>query len=354
MTPLRVALDATAAVSGRTGTAVYVTQLSRALPRHGVTPRLFAVGRARVSVPSGCRRFPVPTRLVHRSWAKGGPPRPERLVGPVDVVHAPGLLAPPTRRPVVITVHDLAALDHPELHAPRLVAQVKALAGSLHRAAVVIAISDATADAVAAQGIDRDRIVVTPLAPVPLPDGSPSSIVTAPYVLSVGEQMPRKGLPTLLRAFANANLDGVRLVHAGPESTQSAELRRLSEELGVRDRVEFRGHVSEHELATLYRHALLLCFPSQAEGFGIPMLEAMSVATPVVASDIPVLREVAGDAAEFVPPGNADAWRDALERLVPDDVARSELSRSGLIRARSFTWDRCAAATAVAYQRAMQ
>ena len=353
MSRLRVGLDATPVIAGRTGSAVYVTALTRALEELDVEVHQFAVGRAHAPPPAGCRHLRIPARFVHRSWSLGGPPRPERLTGPVDLIHVAGWLAPPSRLPVVLTVHDLAALDRPDLHAPRLVEQLTGLLRHIDRATIVLTISEATAATLESRGVERERIVVTPLASAGLPDPKRGRVVSGPYLLSVGEQMPRKGLPMLFSAFAAADLGDVRLVHAGPASTQTPELRSLIERLGMQDRIDLRGYVDGAELATLFRDAIALCFPSLAEGFGLPILEAMGAGTPVIASDIPAAREVAGGAATLVPAGNLDAWVAALEHMVHHPDERARWADAGRQRASEFTWERCAIATIGAYERAL-
>lgn len=352
MSPLRVALDATPVISGRTGISLYVSELAAALARQHVEPRLFAVGRGVAPAPPGCRHLRVPARLVHRSWALGGPPRAEQLVGPVDVVHATGMLPPTTRRPLVATVHDLASIDHPELHHARLVRQITSLLRRLDRVDVVLADSRATRDALERHGVAGERIVVAHPGLTALPDAPPRRVVDGPFFLAVGEQMPRKGLRMLLDAFAAARVDDALLVHAGPPSTATADLLAHTRALGLDQRVRWLGYVTREQLSALLRDAIALCFPSVDEGFGLPVLEAMSCGTPVIASDIPPLREVAGDEALFVPTGDVEAWSHALEVLVRDDELQRRLRAGGRARALEFTWDACASTTIAAYERA--
>ncbi len=350
---MQVALDATPVISGWTGISIYVSELVAALQARGVTPRLFAVGRAVAPVPPGCKRFPVPARIVHRSWARGGPPLAEWITGPVDVVHSTGLLPPSTRKPVVATVHDLVALDHPTLHTRRLVAQTEALVRHLDRVAVIIVDSVATSVTLERRGVSKDRIAVAYPGLPRLPAPKPERVIDAHFLLAVGEQMPRKGLRTLLEAFAVADLDDLLLVHAGPESSQTRELFAFTEELGVAERVRWLGFVSREQLAALYRDAVALCYPSVAEGFGFPVLEAMACGTPVIASDIPPVREVAGDAALLVPVGDVGAWANAVQQVLRDAVLRERMTSVGAERAACFNWHNCAASIVEAYGRAL-
>src|SRR5205807_67495 len=132
--------------------------------------------------------------------------------------------------------------------------------------------------------------------------------------------------------------------------------RRLGElavSLGIADRCVMLGRVSDAVLAGLYRDAVALCFPSLAEGFGLPVLEAMAAGLPVVASDLDVLREVAGDAAMFVPPGDVPMLRSALEQIVDDEPIQRRLADAGRPRAARFSWEATANATITAYHQAL-
>jgi len=351
-------MDATPVITGQTGAARYVTALCAALERRRVDVRRFAIGRARIPAPRDVRRVRVPLRVVQRWWQTVSWPPAERLTGPADVMHATGLTVPPTRLPLVVTVHDIAALDRPGLHASRQVREVAAQVASLRRAAVVIASSQTTADRLVARGVDHERITVVPLGLTPLPEeeavqaGADSRLMSGPYLLAVGETSPRKDYVTLLRALARRSADGPRLVIVGPAAGDELRVREVIGELQLQDRVVRLGRVEDSMLAGLYRGALALCFPSIVEGFGLPVLEALGAGVPVIANDLPVLREVGGDAALFVPVGDDEALADAFD-AVSDSRLRTRLAAAGRDRAAAFTWDRTAEATIGAYRRAL-
>jgi glycosyltransferase involved in cell wall biosynthesis len=353
VTGMRAAFDASPVISGRTGIARYVTELGRALEHRGVELRRFAVGRNAYPVPERTRHIRIPARIVEAAWRTLHRPRLETLIGNVDLVHATGLLTPSTRRPLVVTVHDIAALRHPELHPERHVRQQRAQLESLGRADVVLTVSAATADDLGHAGFASDRIVVAPLGVTPLsqdsraPEGLPDG-----YLLTIGESSPRKAYGLLLGALARAGGD-VPLVIAGPPAGDDQRLRALAAELRLADRVTFLGPVPDPVLAGLYHGALALCFPSVSEGFGLPVLEAMAAGVPVIASDLPVIRELAGDAILY--PGGRDeaAWAEAIEALVGDPQLRRRLSEAGRSRAAMFTWDRTAEGTIRAYELAL-
>src|SRR5207245_1810440 len=131
---------------------------------------------------------------------------------------------------------------------------------------------------------------------------SHASRLTPAYLLYVGINKPHKNLPRLIQAYASLDRQTPPLLIAGPVDARFPQAPALAERLELTDRVHFLGHVPEDELAALYANATLFVFPSLAEGFGFPVLEAMAHGTPVVCSDIPVLRELAGDAALYFNP----------------------------------------------------
>jgi glycosyltransferase involved in cell wall biosynthesis len=351
----RVAFDVTPVISGRTGIARYAVQLGTALELQGAEVRRFAVGRGAFPPPPGTRRLPVPARLLTPWWRVTRWPAAERLVGGADVVHATGSPVPATRAPLVVTVHDVAALRYPDLHPPRHAQQQRALVATLGRAAAIITVSATTADDLVQLGIRADGIVVAPLGLTPLPDPTPP-VATRPdgeYLLTVGETSPRKRYQVVLEALSRLG-SGPRLVMVGPPAGDEEHLRVLIAELGLTERVTRLGAVSDAELSWLYRHATALCFPSISEGFGLPVLEALAAGLPVIASDISATRELAAGLAIYPGSEDADDWAEAIEMLAADPGLRERIAREGVERAAEFTWERTAAATLGAYRLALE
>ena len=341
-------------LAGATGVARYVTQLGAALDDAGVELHRYGFGRAPYAAPPRTRRLPVPLRVLRPLWRAIPLPRVEHLTGAVDVVHVTDLAPPPTRLPLVLTVHDLDAIERPDLHdvrAQRL--QQAQLVAARVRAVEVIAVSATTAAALTAHGVDSDRISVVPHGATPLPAPDWRFVPVGPYVLAVGTVDARKGLDVLIEGFSRAQLDGTSLVIAGPDGHRAEEARAVAAARGLGGRVIFPGRVGDAELAGLYEGALCYCLPSRAEGFGLPLLEAMGAGLPVLASDLPVVREVAGDVGVLVPVGDADAWAVALEQLVGDDAARAERGAAGRGVAARYTWAAAAQKTAAVYERAV-
>lgn len=349
---LRVALDVTPELIGTTGVARYSRELRQALLRRSdctVVP--FAIGRRSQPVPPGVRHLSIPLRLVQPMWRAFGVPRAEALTGPVDVVHSLDLVPPPTRYPLVVTVHDLLTSELPSLHPTRSQQMQRLQLAALDRSAAILTVSRSTADALIARGVDETRIQVTPHGLSLFPPPSDPPIPGGAFVLAVGSLEPRKGHELLLRAVAHEGLERLDVVFAGPEVGRADHLRAVAAELGMGDRLRVLGRVEDAVLAGLYRDATAFCLPSWGEGFGLPVLEAMSFGTPVVVSDLPALREVAGDAALFVAPGDPECLARELRRVVEDDRLRDRLGRKGKERSSLFTWDATAEATVQAYRR---
>lgn len=181
---------------------------------------------------------------------------------------------------------------------------------------------------------------LTVTEPGPRPEWAP-----ARFGLFVGTLEPRKNLETLLEAWRLLRRrleDPPDLVVCGRFGWKDEGLRHKVAEARAEGWLHHPGYVPNEELAALFRHALLLAFPSYYEGFGLPVLEAFAAETPVVASDLPVLREVAGDAALFAPPDRPEVWARRLAQLATDPDLRERLSARGRARATRFSWRQAA------------
>jgi glycosyltransferase involved in cell wall biosynthesis len=346
-------------------------------------------------VRHGRRR--APARLLQAAWARLPWPPVEWLAGPVEVFHGTNFVAPPARRAAsVVTVHDLTYLRYPEMVTAASARYRDLVPRALARGAVVCTPSAAVAAEVAAEyRLPPERLVVTPLgvapswqeATPPDPTWLAARDLPARYLLFVGSREPRKNLPTLLAAYrhllaspvpspsppgsapAPSGSGGVEtgltvregagtttgvttappLVLVGPagwgEALDTAGLPA--------DAVRTPGYLPEPDLARLVAGAAALVVPSWYEGFGLPALEALACGTPVVAADLPALREVLGDQAELVAPGDPDALAAALARVLRDPGG--EPARAARrARAAGFTWEACAQATLSAYRLALE
>jgi glycosyltransferase involved in cell wall biosynthesis len=270
--------------------------------------------------------------------------------------------APLSRVPVVLAVHDLSFED-PASSAwlsPRSRLRMRAsVALSARRAATVLALTEwGRQDLLRTYGLPPESVVVAGAAVDPelaaLLDGAPPREPAGRLrVLAVGNVLPRKNLVVVARAVhalvaqgLDCELRVVGQVPAGGQE-QAAALDAL---LG--DRLSFTGYVSTEELATEYRQARALAFPSLFEGFGIPILEAMTAGLPVVASTATCLPEVVGTAGLLAGPADANAWTGALGRVLTDGGLHAQLVQDGRGRAADFSWERSGQTALQALRRA--
>ena len=300
----------------------------------------FAIGRAIAPLPPGVRHIPVPLRVVHGAWRHLSGPGARPLAGPVDLVHAPDMVPPPGRTPTVVTIQDVLPLQLPEQYGARYRRIAADQGRAAQRGAAVVTSCEATADAIVdVLGIPRATITVALIGPRE-PEASPEPPpIDGPYVLGVGSLTPRKSLHLLAEAMGRLPPDAPPLLIAGPDGWDAQAVHAHLAKLDLGPRVRLLGAVSDRQLDGLYRGALLLGHPSVAEGFGMPCLEAMRFGLPVVAADIPPVREICGGAAELVPPGDVDVLAGAIARLLADPEARAVAAAAGLERAKAFDWD---------------
>lgn len=165
----------------------------------------------------------------------------------------------------------------------------------------------------------------------------------APYILSVCSLVPRKNIDGLWRAFAQVVHEQAiprSLALAGKSGWKAERLRALADELGIGKRVRFLGFVPDADLVQLYNQAGLFVYPSKYEGFGLPLLEAMSCGIPVVAANRSATAEVAGDAAVLIDPYSAADLAQGMKRALTDNVLRANLISAGYARAAEYSWAR--------------
>lgn len=353
-------LDATPLLGQRSGIGRYTAALLRELATRAdvdVTVTAFtARGQValRAAVPPGVavRGGPVPARALRALWHRVSWPPTELLATDADVLHATNFVLPPSKRARgVVTVHDLAFLDRPEFLAPSQRDLPDLVLRSIARAAMVCTPSGAVAQQVAHRlDIPAERIVVTPLGVDSAwsSTGPPSPALRATlglpphYLLFVGTAQPRKGLDILLDAHASQR-DLAPLVLAGPAGWGPT--------LITSSRVHTVGYLDEADLRSVVAGAAALALPSRDEGFGLPVLEAMAAGVPVVCSDLPALREVAGGLATLVPPGDPAALATALASV--DGAGRDPVGAAARqAHAAHYTWQACAQATVHAYRKA--
>ena len=282
----------------------------------------------------------------------------------VDLLHNLFTTAPAAPGvPQVTTILDLIYKRFPEAHAGLRSLGMRMLVPlSARRSARIIAISEATkSDVVSRLGMDASRVDVTYLAPglseavEPVPEATLRelhSLGEAPIVLSVSAHRPHKNIERLVDAVAALERPAV-LVVPGYGTEWEEELAAHVRRRGAGERVRLIGWLGEEELEGFYEAATCLAFPSLAEGFGLPVLEAMARGLPVACSNATSLPEVAGDAALYFDPREVPAMTGTIERLLGDADLRERLAAAGREQAARFTWRGTAEGTLRSYERAL-
>jgi glycosyltransferase involved in cell wall biosynthesis len=280
----------------------------------------------------------------------------------VDVLHSPANLGPitgPFAR--VLTLHDLLYRRHPELLTPAMRWGTEALLpAAARRAHRVVTVSRASRDEIVAElGIPSERIDVVPNGVTSPAAGDAAAARTRlaagdrQIALSVASDLPHKNLASLLDALALIPSDERPVLALAGHGTDGPRLRDHALFLGVEEDLRLIGAVSVRELEDLYAAADVLVTTTRYEGFGIPILEAMARGVPVACSDLPVLREIAGEAARWLDPDEPGTVAGAIRELLGGGPEAGRLREAGLERARRFSWKAAAAATAASYERAL-
>jgi glycosyltransferase involved in cell wall biosynthesis len=291
---------------------------------------------------------------MYEAWLRLHRPAVERTTGAVDVVHATTLIVPPSRAPLVVTVHDLAFAREPsDFTRHGAAAFERGLAIVRERARVVLCSSLATMADCRLQGIAADRLRHVPLGvrAMPVPAAEVTSVRTRyglpeRFLLFAGTLEPRKNLPALLAAVARL-ADPILLAVVGPPGW-GEEIAPLADRLG--DRVRLLGFVPHEHLQALYAGCTAFCYPSRREGFGLPVLEAMAQGAAVVTSRGTSTEEVAGDAAVLVDPLDVDDIARGIEEAI---ARRGELSARARRQAARYPWAVTAEHTVAAYRDAV-
>lgn len=368
--PLRLAFDATFALSPLTGIGTYAAEV---LARFATDPALdvtaYAVAwrqhrQVAAHLPAGvrvARRTDVLSPLHARAaWKRWDVPPIEAITGRVDVVHGPNYVVPPARWAAeVVSVHDLTFLHYPQMSTTETLKYPALLRRAVDRGAWIHVDTDAIgAEVIDVFGAPAERVVTVPLAFSTIPEADPADgralAGVDRYVLALGTVEPRKNLPRLVAAWSRLADDDpdLGLVIAGTEGWGAQELDGALTVARHADRIARLGWVDAQHRAALLRGAAVLAYPSVYEGFGIPPLEAMSVGTPVVASTDGAVRETCGDGAELVDPHDVDALADALGRVTSDAALADDLRQRGHRRVAAFSWDRTASGLLELYRRA--
>ncbi|MGZ4673857.1 MAG: glycosyltransferase family 4 protein [Ilumatobacteraceae bacterium] len=335
------------------GTGVAAMRIAEAMgAQHDVT--LLGVAGRHAHVPSDPWSPPIPIGhlpiggpLLYDLWLRGNWPKVERATGPIDVAHATTVIPCATDAPLVVTVHDLAFLHDPSQFTRRGNSIFRRSLDRIRRRAdLVLCSSRATMDDCVGAGVAADRLRLVPLG---VESSRADAMETARvralyrlperYLLFVGTVEPRKNLRGLVEAVGRLD-DPLPLVAAGSDGWGDIDIPSGGD-------IRFVGFVPAADLGGLYAGAEVFCYPSEREGYGLPVLEAMAQGTPVVTSRGTATEEAAGGAAVLVDPLDPD---DIARGITEARSLRGPLSEKGLERADKASWSETARLTAEAYR----
>ncbi len=350
---MRIALDGMPLAQPLTGVGHYTAELARNLA---------------VVAPSDSFRFISPRGLLKRRWWSLGLPL-YLLRNSFDLFHGTNYEIPFwSRRPTVVTIHDLSMLLLSGVHREDLIWRSRwRLPWMAKRASKIITPSNSIkTELCEAFGIHPDKVAVTPEAPRPVfkkredPELLRRLGIEGDFILFVGTIEPRKNLRRLVKAFdqmlRNTSLSP-KLVIAGGQGwmmddfVSFIEEKGVSiEEKGVSDRVCLTGYLEDEDLCALYSTCAAFIYPSLYEGFGLPPLEAMACGAPVITSRTPALMETVGSAARLVDPKDVDDIARAMTEMLSDVRVRENYAELGKVHVKKFSWEQTAARTLEVYR----
>ena len=357
---MRFAIDAHAVGRHLTGNEVYIRNLLKGFAQEHDSEFIAYVSEedAFSMVP-----MPVRTRRVSRNpFIRLGLDISARVLADrPDLLHVQYTAPLACPVPVVVTVHDVSFLDHPEYFPRERAWQLQVtVSRTVKKAARVLTVSDFSRCSIlrAYPDLDPDKVVVIPNAASGFRPISPELAkdrvaqrfgITAPFLLSVGDLQPRKNHIGLIRAFARLIKEYPQFPHslvlAGQQTWFSGNVREAALASGVGDRIRFCGFVSDEDLLNLYNACDLSVFPSFYEGFGLPVIEAMACGRAVACSATSALPEVANGAAILFDPYAVDEIARAMADLLLDSELKARMERQGIHRAAHFSWQKTAKKT---------
>ena len=369
---MKIAIDLTALLPDRTGVDNYLLRLVKSLARvdrrNQYTIYINREDGSLLRLPSNFAVVAASSRsrVVRFVFQQGWLPFATQWRG-VDVVHSPSFIMPlyRGRQRHVLTIHDMTTFTLPQCHIRlrRSAPYLRGVRMSIERAHRIIVPSvfvKQEIERVVPRVSDRIRVVPHGIGE----EFCPQAIVDAPrvrrelklphdYILYVGTIEPRKNLVALIRAYGDLLRERAvkqDLVLAGRPGWQTDEVFREAAAPTLRGKVHFVGYVKDDLLAGLYAGATLFVYPSIAEGFGFPPLEAMACGVPTISTSGSSLAENLEGAAELVSPDDESALRRAIDRLLQDQECRDRRHRLGLARAAEFRWSHAAVATLACYE----
>ena len=364
---MRFSVDAHAIGRNLTGNEVYVRNLLSGFAALDQSSEFIAYMSDNINGASAA----VPARFAKRqvspnSFVRLGIELSRRLrEDQPDLLHVQYTAPLNCPVPVVVSVHDISFLEHPEYFPWARSLQLRVtVRRTIEKAARVLTPSEFSRAAILrAYGLDPVRVEVVPIAVSPMfrPVARELAVayvrkrhgIQGPFVLTVGDLQPRKNQIGLIRAFESLIASHPQLVHqlviVGKDTWSSDKIRRAAKESPLASRIRFTGWISDDELVQFYNACDLMAFPSFYEGFGLPILEAMACGRAVVCSNTSAMPEVADSAALLFDPEDTGEIVRAMRDMLIDAELRGRMERLGQARASQFTWERTAKRTLEIY-----
>jgi len=373
---MNIALDGMSLVSQLTGVGHYTLELARNLALAAPTDS-FTLVSPQPMLPSTLEAIQNPSvpNLSHVTLARGALNRRWWSVGlprylsksAFDLFHGTNYEIPLwSRRPSVVTIHDLSLLLHSDAHERHLVRRARWRLPLMVKAAskIITPSNSVKTEVCETFKVESEKVSVTPEAPRPSfrrsQDGEASKLrtrfgITEDFVLCVGTIEPRKNLRRVVDAFERllrTTSLSPKLVIAGGQGWLMDDFTSYIRGKGLQDAVYLTGYLEDQDLGALYSSCKAFVYPSLYEGFGLPPLEAMACGAPVICSGIPALIETVGTAARLVDPYNVDDLAQALFELLSDERVQEHYARLGMAHVQKFSWEQTATRTLEVYREA--
>jgi glycosyltransferase involved in cell wall biosynthesis len=343
---MRIALDGMPLAAPLTGVGHYTAELARNLA---------------VVAPSDSFTFIEPRGLLKKRWWSLGLPL-HLLRNSFDLFHGTNYEIPLwSRRPTVLTIHDLSLLKHSEVHEERLVQRARwrlpLMAKSASR--IITPSNSVKTEVCEAFAVDPDKVAVTPEAPRSAfkrrkdPELLKRLGIDDDFILFVGTIEPRKNLRRLVDAYdevLRTTSLSPKLVIAGGQGWLMDDFAASIKQKGLEQRVCLTGYLQDEDLCTLYSSCAVFVYPSLYEGFGLPPLEAMACGAPVITSRIPSLMETVGSAARLVDPNDTGDLARALIEMLSHDHVRQHYAELASNHVKKFSWEQTALKTLAVYR----
>jgi glycosyltransferase involved in cell wall biosynthesis len=343
---MRIALDGMPLASELTGVGHYTRELARSLA---------------LVAPSDTFTFIEPRGVLKKRWWSLGLPV-QLLRSSFDLFHGTNYEIPLwSRRPTVVTIHDLSLLLHSEVHEQRLVQRARWRLPLMAKAAskIITPSNSVKTEVCEKLEVSPEKVAVTPEAPRPAfrsredPELLRRLGIDRDFVLFVGTIEPRKNLRRLVEAFEQllrTTSLSPKLVIAGGQGWLMDDFASSIKQKRLADRVCLTGYLQDEDLCTLYSSCAAFVYPSLYEGFGLPPLEAMACGAPVITSRIPSLVETVGEAARLVDPNDVDDLARAIMEMLRHDHVRQHYADLGRHHVKKFSWEQTALKTLDVYR----